>query len=97
MNAWTEVPAATLSAREARAVRWAGDGWPGWRSVIQIERAVTADHVFLHMVTVRGSASEAEIVAALTGGGEASALNLADLTGLRTVLDGLIGDLESGR
>lgn len=98
-SGWQEVPAVTLGACEGRAVRWTGDPQPWGQSIIQVERAVTADHVWLHIAELIGRecGNEQLIAKALRGFSVSAQLTVSDLTGFRAVLSRLIQDLEAGR
>src|SRR5271165_1776395 len=93
---WTEVDSATIRAAAAVAVRWTGRRRPWGRGVLQIERAVGAEHVWLHAVTVTEDVlrSEAAMAEMITDGA-ACQLSLPELITLHQVLGDTITAIQA--
>jgi hypothetical protein len=80
-SGWTEVPAVTIAAAAAHAVRWTGREWGWGQSVLQIERAIGADHVWLH------ASSQDDAGTSPAVNEEGAELTLPDLVSLRQQID----------
>jgi hypothetical protein len=96
VSGWEEVPAVTLSACIPRALRWTGETHPWGQGIIQVERAVTADHVWLMLVNLIGrERGDERKITRLLQDGPGAQLTLADLAGMHQMLGTLISDMQA--
>jgi len=98
-DGWEEVPAVTLAACEARAVRRVCPDQPWGQTVIQFERAVTADHVTLFFADLVGTeiSSPDRAAKAIRAYSIGADFTLADLLAFQRVIGTLITEMQAER